>query len=388
MSSLTVACPADDSSFRPIAWAEFRNEVLALYAPPLRARETQRRMTRVLDAIGALGVETTAELTPALVARFIGARPRDEHPNTTHGLVSTLRAACNYAAGQRYCAASPFATRRKWVRTVTPKAPEHHSREEIARVLALAAADVGRKTGWAQWRARRLHALVATVAYTGLRKSEALHLRVEDLDLDAGMLLVVARAGSELKTDAAAQPVPMPTALVEILRGWLPHLAIPEDLHKEPRPSCRLGWDPTRIDPGWVFPCCYRTGPWLGGSRGGKPLDRLKRLGKRAGLAAPLTFQSLRHSWATHAEFWGLSDAQIQRVMRHTNTRTQWRYRHADKDNLREIVSGIGFGPDAGHPTNGPAAGPTLSAEQEALIQAIAARVAEMLRGRSGEGRP
>ncbi len=389
MSSLTVACPSDDaSSVRPIPWAEFRAEVLSLYQPPLRARETQRRMTRVLDDVAALGVGSTAELTAGLVARFVAGRPPTEHPNTTHVKVSTLRAACNYAAAQRYMAVSPFAVRRQWVRAVTPKAPEHHSREEIARALALAAADVGRKTGWAQWRARRLHALVAAVAYTGLRKNEALHLRVEDIDLEGRMLLVVARRGRTLKTDAAAQPVPMPAALAEVLRGWLPHLAIPADVLEAPHPKARKGWDPAAIDPGWVFPNAYRTGPWVGGSPGRKPLDRLRALGKRAHLAAPLTFQSLRHSWATHAEFWGLSDAQIQRVLRHTNTRTQWRYRHADGKNLRDIVAGIGFGPDDVGPSAEAEAGRNTASDREAFIDAIAARVAELMRGRDGEGRP
>ena len=56
-----------------------------------------------------------------------------------------------------------------------------------------------------------------------------------------------------------------------------------------------------------------------------------------------VTFQLLRHSWATHAEsLWGLSEPLIQRMLRHTTERTQRHYRHADLDNLRR-GEGISF---------------------------------------------
>ena len=93
-----------------------------------------------------------------------------------------------------------------------------------------------------------------------------------------------------------------------------------------------------------MFPNTYRTAPWTGGSPGHKPLDRIKRLGQRAG-AENFTILSLRHSWATMAEtLWGLSDLQIMRILRHTNTRTQVGYRHADLPNLRAAVKDITFG--------------------------------------------
>src|SRR5262249_48814096 len=73
-------------------------------------------------------------------------------------------------------------------------------------------------------------------------------------------------------------------------------------------------------------------------------LDRVRRLGVRCGIEA-MTLLSLRHSWATHAESaWGLSELQIQRVLRHTNTRTQKRYRHADLANLCVALGAVSFG--------------------------------------------
>lgn len=370
---------ADGVAFEPIPYAEFKARVLELYEPPLRARATYRSMAQALELLGGLGVASTAELTTATIARFVQSR-EGEHPNTTYGHLARIRAACNIAAAEGWARVSPFAVRRRWVRKVTPKAPKVHSRAELARVLELAARDVLRKTGWAQWRARRLHALVATVAYTGIRKNEALHLRVEDVDFESCLLLLVARRDGLLKTDAAAQPVPMPDALAEVLAGWLPHVAeFPAGAAVESDrdypaagavPGNPLAGPPDYVrlhatrDLGWLFGNAYRTGPWIGGGKGYKPCQRLKGLGKRAGVPG-LTFQSLRHSWATHAEYFGLTDAQIQRVMRHTNTRTQWHYRHAEAANLRAVVGGIRFG-EAAAPV--PAVDPQAAAVDAAVV--------------------
>jgi integrase len=306
----------------PIPFADFTAELLALYLPPLRAKASYKSMRRSLEiAAEHIGEgATTANLTPDLIGRIVASRPPEHSPYTVNTLLTYLKVASNYAVQMGYLRASAFSFRKKWIRLGQPKVKKHHSMEEIARVLALMARDVERKTGWAQWRARRLQALGATVAYTGLRRDEALRLLVADVLLEERMILVVSRAGNRLKTERSAQPVPVPEALAKILADWLPHT------HCE-----------------WAFPNVYRKGPWTGGSQGYTPLDRMKRLGVRAGVQG-FTFQSLRHSWATHAEYWGLSDTMIQRVLRHTTTRTQMHYRHADADNLRSVVGGIDFG--------------------------------------------
>jgi integrase len=124
-----------------------------------------------------------------------------------------------------------------------------------------------------------------------------------------------------LKTPESAAPVPLCGELREILAEWRPHAG-----------------------PTWLFPGLERVGPWTGGMPGRKPLDRLKQAGEAAGVPH-LTFQSLRHSWATHAETaWGLSDALIMRVLRHTTGRTsREHYRHADLVNLATAVRSISY---------------------------------------------
>jgi integrase len=341
----------------PVPFARFRAEVLSLYEPPLRAQATYRRMRQMFDIVSALMPPdaTTEDLTPPLVAKLVASRPPGQSPYTTHAIVSSLRVACGYAASrQGYLFSNPFDFRRRWVRLPAPSARQrHHSLEDIARVLQLARDDVARNRpgSWSHWSSRRLLALVSLVAYTGLRKSEALHLRVEDLDLRGRMLLVRPRVGNRLKTEASAQPVPMPDALVGVLAEWLPYLSIPDDMANGPERFNPRGNPRGLPDAGWLFPNSYRTGPWIGGSPGRDPLDRVKALGKRAGVE-DFTFLSLRHSWATHAESaWGFSEEFIRRVLRHTNSRTQAHYRHADAPNLKAAVKGIGFG---GEPATAP----------------------------------
>ena len=96
-----------------------------------------------------------------------------------------------------------------------------------------------------------------------------------------------------------------------------------------------------------VVPRRERRGPRIAGPSGHRPLDQLKLAGERAGVPG-LTFLSLRHSYATHAERLGLSDAMLARVLRHSTTRTQAHYKHPDLANMRGAVNRIGFGPEGG----------------------------------------
>lgn len=327
----------------PIPFARFMSEVLELYQPPLRAKNTFIRMRQVLRLTAELlGLDaTTLDLTPALIARFVGSRPPGESPNTTIGLLSALRAACSYGVSQGYLRSSPFAARKSWIRPAPTTREKHHTREEIARVLDLLRREAGERGGWSGWRARRLYVMACLYSYTGLRRSEGLYLQVEDLDLAGRMIWVVARDGRRLKTQASGQPVPMAEALVPVLEDWLAHRLDSPTTSPGVPDACAAR--PIRSDCPWVFPGVTRCGPWTGGSGGQQPIERLKAAGRRAGVEG-FTFQSLRHSFATHAEHWGMSPLMLQRILRHTTQQTQKHYRHADSANMRAAVRGIDFG--------------------------------------------
>lgn len=341
------------NAFKPVPLARFVPDFLSFYTDKLRARSTRSRMSQVLRIVVELAGPnaTTADLTPALLSRFIAGRPAGESPHTTNGMLRALRVACNHAVSQGMLRVSPFAGRSPFLResAVLAAKRRHHEIAAISRALATAKADIDRKVpgSWSQWRARRLYVLVSVAAYTGMRRNEILYLRVEDVDIPNRVISIVSRSSNRLKTEASAAPIPMVEPLAAVLAEWFPHLAIPPDL-PETAPDWAPEDNPDGIrDDGWLIPNVYRTGPWIGGRSGsGRPIDRLKRLGERCGIEG-FTFQSLRHSFGTHAESaWGLSDLQIQRILRHTTTRTQKRYRHADMANLRAAVAGVGFGGD------------------------------------------
>ena len=327
-----IVPPAPPPAAGAVPFERLVDELRVIYAPECAAKKTWAKLNGVLQEVRALDVVTTDQLTVPLIARYIASRPPGQSPHTLASLLSSLKAACTYAEKCGYIKASPFSIRKmsKWVRCPAPVDDGSHlSREDIRKILHRMKRDIAERTEWPQWRARRVHALTAIVAYCALRRDEALRLHVVDVDLPGRIVHVVPR--SRLKTAASAAPVPMPDALVPIVADWLTH---------------RLDGPPGVIVPAgcpWLIPTINRKSAWLGGPPGSKALDVLKDAARRAGVEGA-TWQAFRVAWATHAEHFGLGGAMIQRVLRHTTERTSKRwYRKADAENLAAKVKGITF---------------------------------------------
>jgi integrase len=296
-------------SEQPVPLATWRDQVLARYASG--PRSTRDRMGQALrEAIDLAGPgATTAHLTAELVARF--AR-RAGAAATTNGLLASLRRACGLAADSRQLNASRLKGACWRVKESGSPRARHHSRQEIARVLEALAGGVG------SWEGGRLHALGAVYAYTGVRLQEALQIRIANVDLTRGFLFV--GEDHTTKTEKSTAPVPCPRVLVQILGKWLP-----------------------RVGSEFAFPNLGRLKPWTGGTYGKRPTDRLVAAGQAVGVKG-FTPLSLRHSLATHyASWWGLSDKQIQQILRHTTPLTQKFYVHPDLINLGELVRDFSF---------------------------------------------
>lgn len=320
------------SSVEPIPWERFKTEILCVYSPPHCAKATRSKMLKVLALVEALGVTSTAEFTTELIAKFCAARPPGQSDWTLQSYLMTLRSATNYAAASGYCRISPFTVRRlsRWVKPEPPADKRHLSKQELRALLDLLAKDVETLEGWRQWRARRLQATVAILAYCGLRKTEALRLHVSDIDLDRRVIWLSGH-GRKLKTVGSNKPVPIPNALVPILTSWIAH-----------RMDAPFGY-PLPDTSDWLIPTCNRKAPWVSGCQHGKALYRLKIAAKRVGID-DVNFQMLRRSWATHAESWGFGEALIQRVLRHSSPMMSRKfYRQADVANLANATADIDF---------------------------------------------
>lgn len=320
---------------RPIAWPEFRKEVLAHYKLPRCGPQHRNAMIRMLDAVEALepAPATTAELTVALVGRLLDARVhRAETPRTKIGLLRCLSAAATIAVERGHLARSPFQIKpvKRWIpRPGKPSGRRHLTRLELATLLdhlKRAAAEPGT---WSRWKAHRIYAMVAVAAYTGIRAGELEYLEVADIDLERRILHVRPKAKHRLKTDGSDGPVPMPRALVPIVAEWLKHRLDPPTMP----PADRVPW---------LFPGARGIGPWTGGPPGAQHLDVLQAAGIAAGIGH-VTWQMLRRSLATHLRAFGVSSGMASQILRHSESVDEVFYNQPDEDNLRDAVADVEF---------------------------------------------
>jgi integrase len=223
-------------------WGAFVEDLLKSYQHDLRAPATLRAMRHdlgLLSALVVLGedgqpvldadgrpvplVKTTADLTVATIARFVLSHPANMSPFSVLGHLRCIRVACNIAVKTGKLQVSPFAIRDlgSWIRVGKPSGKRTLTREEIRRIFAVLEEDIRANQGWNQWRARRIQALVYVYAYCGLRKMEALRLKVEEVDIPGRTIHVRPRTDHRLKTVASAAPVPIPDAAIPVLSSWI-----------------------------------------------------------------------------------------------------------------------------------------------------------------------
>lgn len=183
-----------------------------------------------------------------------------------------------------------------------------------------------------------VHHLIASLLYgSGLRVLEALRLRVKDVDIGRGILVV--RNGKGAKDRI--------TVLPESLRDpLLRQLATVRERHdyarehgfggvdlpfalarKYPRAHLELGWQ-------YVFPAARptrdpRTGAWR---RHHLMLENIQRRVKRsvqlAGLEKPASCHTFRHCFATHLIESGMDIRTVQELMGHSSVKTTQIYTH------------------------------------------------------------
>ena len=93
-----------------VPFAQFRSEVLDLYAPPLRSKATWFKTRQVLDTLACIGVKSTADLTPPTVARFL-VHFEGRSEATIKGLLGYLSPICRYAHEMGYARVNAFSIR-------------------------------------------------------------------------------------------------------------------------------------------------------------------------------------------------------------------------------------------------------------------------------------
>ncbi len=172
----------------------------------------------------------------------------------------------------------------------------------------------------------RERAMGTICATTGLRVSEALGLKWEDIDFVKGLANVVRSVvdGSvgRCKTEVSQQPVPLDRLTLEHLQSW------------RSKTSYALGSD-------WVFASDRKFGKmpvWANAS-----LSKvLKPAARRAGVAKTIGWHTFRHTYSSLLAESGDDVRVVQELMRHAKVSTTMElYTHARMPKKREAQSRV-----------------------------------------------
>lgn len=148
---------------------------------------------------------------------------------------------------------------------------------------------------------------------TGMRISELINLKTDNISFDTGFIIVSGKGSKE-------RSIPLPKMVIKILRKYL----------------ARTDEEGTgKQEAHYLFPASY--------VEGSKPLTRqscwviLKKLLVKAKIVKPISPHSLRHSFATHLLKKGADLRSLQMVLGHENISTVQIYTHIEKSQLRKI---------------------------------------------------
>lgn len=260
-----------------------------------------RDVRRFVYHVGDAGATDPGAVTPRLVREFVyQLKDLGLATSSIRRQISALRTYYRFLVGEGHVTGDPTE------RLETPKGwrtlPEVLTVAEIESLLGAPHPDEA-----LAWRDRAL----LEIAYgTGGRVSEVVHLGVQDVAFDEGLVRLFGKGGKE--------------RLVPIGRRALGAVAL---YLREIRPGLDRG---------------FTAGRLLLNARG-RPLSRvgawgiIKRAAQRAGIGKRVTPHTLRHSFATHLLEGGADLRAVQEMLGHADLATTQIYTHVDREYLRSV---------------------------------------------------
>ncbi|WP_017202912.1 site-specific tyrosine recombinase XerD [Microbacterium algeriense] len=255
--------------------------------------------------LDAEGIADTAEVTPAVIDRFVAERASAEPPPASTSLArlqSSVRGWHRFLAREGIEADDPSGRLRP------PKAPRRLPKaltiDQVERLLAAPSAE--------EPLGIRDRALLELLYATGARVSEAIGLDVDDLS--HGDVLRLRGKGSKERI------VPVGSYARAAVDAYLTRVR--PELAAKGRASARL---------------------FLGAR--GAPLSRqsawlvIREAAERAQITAAVSPHTLRHSFATHLLQGGADVRVVQELLGHSSVATTQIYTHVSVDALRDIYA-------------------------------------------------
>ena len=190
------------------------------------------------------------------------------------------------------------------------KLPDTLSYPEIEKLLE--AIDLSTPEG------ARNRAMLEMLYSSGLRVSELVNIKLNNLHFDVGFLQVIGKGNKERLVPIGSDAMKFVTIYIDQIRGVPPHKG------------------PQKGNEAFVFL-----------NRNGKKLTRvmvftiIKNLAKAIGLKKIISPHTFRHSFATHLIEGGADLRAVQEMLGKSSINTTEIYTHLDRDNLRQVIQEI-----------------------------------------------
>ncbi len=260
--------------------AHYRN-----YSPlTVRGYATDLRMFREFLGTRLGRVPAPAEIKREQIIQF-GVSRKGAAPLTLRRKYACLSSFYGFLQDMGYLQGNP--ARRLPLPRVSEYVPVFLSEEMAQQLMAVA------NTPWTK-------AMVVLLLSTGIRRSEAVGITLDDLNLEERQLLIRGKGDKE-------RVVPLTDQAAEAIQAYLPHRTKTQDRH--------------------LF-----VSAWKGQPIHGRCINRMLRIViRKAGLEGQgITPHKLRHTFATHLIRNGVDIRTVQELMGHSELETTAKYLHSD----------------------------------------------------------
>ncbi len=260
-----------------------------------------RDLKKYIAYLGALGIKSLAQATRKEIGDFM-FKLKDEGLSAVSIArnLAAIKVFCRFLVRERIIPDDPSAlvdSPKLWKRI-----PDGLTEREVNSLLS--SADISRIQGV------RDRAILELMYATGLRVSEAVELKIQDVNLEVGFLRCLGKGSKE-------RVVPLGKEAISAVNKYL----------LEARPKLAKPF----------------SGNILFLSRLGKRISRqsfwklIKAYSSKAGIQKAIRPHSLRHSFATHLLERGADLRSVQEMLGHADISTTQIYTHVDKNRLKMI---------------------------------------------------